>query len=296
METGTSGQGCTVLAVNAARGLLAFSLTGSPDRMQLVALGPAVQLTTLQQQCPAASCAYISAAVSHDGAHLLALCGPHEPHVELWALSPLQPLLTQHVQGQGTGMLSYILASCVGSISYREQLVVIMLFFCAGNCLSFHPSNSCVACSLSSRQAEVLCFDEVLSQFLARKAAVTAAAWAAEETITCHCWAPNGMLLLGTSAGRILGAEGKPLCGAFSHDSNTLQHAEQKASFLLHIRYCGGLPCCLHVSHTIKHNLQAVYNVGLCMLPNVTLLLSIGIFSVKRLSHNVKVYSVECAD
>jgi hypothetical protein len=107
----TSGQCCTAFAVSAARGLLAFSLTGTPDRLQLVVLSPATQLTTLQQQHPAANCAYSNAAVSVDGLHLLALCGPHQPYVELWALSPLQPLLMQDVLPDGTGVLSYVFAS-----------------------------------------------------------------------------------------------------------------------------------------------------------------------------------------
>lgn len=101
----TSGQCCTAFAVSAARRLLAFSLTGAPERLQLVVLNPATHLTTLQQQHPAANCAYSNAAVSEDGLHLLALCGPHQPYVELWALSPLQPLLTQDVLPPGTGML-----------------------------------------------------------------------------------------------------------------------------------------------------------------------------------------------
>ncbi|DBA69303.1 TPA: hypothetical protein ACH3X2_012882 [Trebouxia sp. C0005] len=99
----TSGQCCTAFAVSAARSLLAYSLTGTPDRLQLVVLSPATHLTTLQQQHPAANCAYSNAAVSLDGLHLLALCGPHQPYIELWALSPLQPLLTQDVLPYGTG-------------------------------------------------------------------------------------------------------------------------------------------------------------------------------------------------
>ena len=65
-----------------------------------------------------------------------------------------------------------------------------------------------VTCCISSRSAEVLCFDKVLGQVIVRKAAVETADWTPKESITCHSWTPSGMLLLGTSAGRILRAEG----------------------------------------------------------------------------------------
>ncbi len=182
-------------------------MTATPDRLQLVVLSPATQLTTLQQQYPAANCAYSNAAVSEDGLHLLALCGPHQPYVELWALSPLQLLLTQDVLPPGTGMLSY--ASRSNPLNLTKPDVAQQFLVYAGQCLSFHPSNSLIACSIARQQAEVLCFDNVLGQLVARKATVTAAAWRHEEQILCHCWTPNGMLVLGTSAGRILKAEGK---------------------------------------------------------------------------------------
>jgi len=177
-------------------------------------LSPATQLTTLQQQHPAANCAYSNAAVSEDGLHLLALCGPHQPYVELWALSPLQPLLTQDVLPPGTGMLSY--ASRSNPLNLAKPDVAQQFLVYAGQCLSFHPSNSLIACSIARQQAEVLCFDKVLGQLIARKATVTAAAWRHEEQIRCHCWAPNGTLVLGTSAGRILKAEGK-FCDCTKH-------------------------------------------------------------------------------
>ena len=184
-------------------------MTGTPDRLQLVVLSPATHLTTLQQQHPAANCAYSNAAVSLDGLHLLALCGPHQPYIELWALSPLQPLLTQDVLPYGTGMLSYILASRSTPLNLTKTNVAHQMLVYAGQCLSFHPSNSLIACSIAHQQAEVLCFDKVLGQLITRKATVTAAAWRDKEQILCHSWTPNGMLVLGTSAGRILKAEGK---------------------------------------------------------------------------------------
>lgn len=179
-------------------------------------LSPATQLTTLQQQHPAANCAYSNAAVSEDGLHLLALCGPHQPYVELWALSPLQPLLTQDVLPPGTGMLSYEFASRSTPLILAKPDVAQQFLVYAGQCLSFHPSNSAIACSIARQQAEVLCFDKVLGQLVARKATVASATWRLEEQILCHCWTPNGMLVLGTSAGRILKAEGK-FCDCTNH-------------------------------------------------------------------------------
>lgn len=136
-STVTSGQCCTALAVSAARKLLAFSLTGTPDRLQLVVLSPATQLTTLQQQRFAANCAYSNAAVSDDGLHLLALCGPHQPYVELWALSPLQPLLTQDVLPPGTGMLSYEYASRSTPLISQNQMLLNSSLYMQGSVCRF---------------------------------------------------------------------------------------------------------------------------------------------------------------
>ena len=125
-------------------------------------------------------------------------------------MSPLQLLLTTDLLPAAGGMLALMLASQPASsmtLAAMHQHAYI-LCCCTGRHLSFHPSNNFVACCVSSRQAEVLCFDKVLGQVIVRKAAFAAAEWEADECITCHCWTPNGMLLLGTSAGRILKAEG----------------------------------------------------------------------------------------
>lgn len=79
----------------------------------------------------------------------------------------------------------------------------------AGRCLSFCPIGSLVACSVGERHAEALCFDKVLGQIVVRRKAISAAYLEGTELFTCHCWTPSGMLLLGTSTGRLLKAEGK---------------------------------------------------------------------------------------
>lgn len=84
--------------------------------------------------------------------------------------------------------------------------------------LSFFPGSSAVFCCMSRTSAEVLCCDKVLASRVIRKAHVKAPAWRdcdalldgkqQSECFTCHCWTPNGMLLVGTSGG-ILKIEGK---------------------------------------------------------------------------------------
>ena len=112
VTAGTCGQHVLAFAASGQSNSFAFSLSGSPNRLQLVCLRDAPQFTTLEQQRPTTSCAYSNAAISADGRHLLAFCGPAQPYVELWALSPLQLLLTVDVLFQGTGMLSHPLQAC----------------------------------------------------------------------------------------------------------------------------------------------------------------------------------------
>ena len=80
-----------------------YGLTKSPSRLHLAFLGANPRCLAVQQQRPAASCAYINAALSADGNHLLAVCGPAEPYLELWSLLPLQPLLVVDIEPQSHG-------------------------------------------------------------------------------------------------------------------------------------------------------------------------------------------------
>lgn len=93
-------------------GLLAYSVNTSPSRLQLAFLGANPRCLALQQQRPAASCAYVNAALSADGNHLLAACGPAEPYLELWSLSPLQSLLVVDIQPQCQGTVGPAQSNC----------------------------------------------------------------------------------------------------------------------------------------------------------------------------------------
>ena len=182
--------------------LLVFSFNESPSRLQLVYLSDTSQALAIQQQRTAASCTYSNAALSADGNHLLAICGPAQPYLELWSLSPLQPLLTEDIPPQGNGTISHSFCS----LDYRH----LHNKACNAGCsLSFCPAGSLVACSISHTEAVVFCFDKVLGQTVMRRAAISVAILKQEELITCHCWAPSGMLLLGTTMGHLLKAEGK---------------------------------------------------------------------------------------
>ena len=48
-----------------------------------------------------------------------------------------------------------------------------------------------------------------MGQTVLRTASLAALSCEVEETVTSHCWTPNGLLLLGTSAGHILRCEGE---------------------------------------------------------------------------------------
>ena len=198
-----SGQTSYVLYVNVRHTLLAFSFKDSPSRLQLVSLVPTSQPLAIQQQRTAASCNYSNAALSADGNHLLAICGPAQPYLELWTLSPLQPLLTEDILPQENGTATQSLCSLDCSRQLQNEA-------CNAGCsLSFCPVGGLVACSISSTEATVYCFYKVLGRTVTRRAAISVALLKLEELITCHCWAPSGMLLLGTSMGRLLKAEGK---------------------------------------------------------------------------------------
>ncbi|KAL3139283.1 hypothetical protein ABBQ38_003623 [Trebouxia sp. C0009 RCD-2024] len=101
----TSGQSSCVVSVNAEHNFLAFALSGSPNRLQLAFLNSAPKFVAIQQQQLAASCAYSSVALSTDGNHLLAFCGPAQPYLELWSLSPLQSLLAVDTGPQDHGVV-----------------------------------------------------------------------------------------------------------------------------------------------------------------------------------------------
>lgn len=109
----TSGQSSCVVSVNAEHNFLAFALSGSPNRLQLAFLNSAPKFVAIQQQQLAASCAYSSVALSTDGNHLLAFCGPAQPYLELWSLSPLQSLLAVDTgpQDHGTAALAHFRCS-----------------------------------------------------------------------------------------------------------------------------------------------------------------------------------------
>ena len=111
----SSGQHCTAFAASAQVGVFAFALSGSPQRLQLVTLQPSVQTSTLQQQRPAANCTYSTAAFSSDGKHLLAFCGPAQPYLELWKLSPVQHLLTAPVDANCAGKFLPDTSCCIPS-------------------------------------------------------------------------------------------------------------------------------------------------------------------------------------
>ena len=89
----------------------------------------------------------------------------------------------------------------------RDHLATKVLL--AGCSLSFCPISSLVACSVSNQQVVVFCFDQVLGQAVVRRKVIIAACLEHSERFTCHCWTPSGMLLLGTSKGCLLKAEGK---------------------------------------------------------------------------------------
>lgn len=199
----TFGQATSVLSVNYKYSLLVFGLNGAPNRLQLAFLGASPQFVAIQQQRPAATCAYSNAALSADGNHLLTVCGPAEPYLELWSISPLQPLLVTNIDPQYHGTAGDAQFNCFdGSPACNSSLS-------AGCCLSFCPIGSLVACCVGERHAEALCFDKVLGQIIVRRKAIIAAGFERSELFTCHCWTPSGMLLLGTSTGRLLKAEGK---------------------------------------------------------------------------------------
>lgn len=99
----TFGQASSVVLVNFKHGLLVYGLTESPSRLHLAFLGANPRCLAIQQQRPSANCAYINAALSAGGNHLLAVCGPAESYLELWSLSPLQPLLVVDTEPQSHG-------------------------------------------------------------------------------------------------------------------------------------------------------------------------------------------------
>ena len=116
-------------------------------------------------------------------------------------MAPLQLLLVQDVNSQQTGMpdtLTVMLAR-VDRCDFKVS---------AGCCLSFCPIGSLVACSVSAKQIELFSFDNVLGQIINRTASISGIC-KPEEQITSHAWGPGGYLLIGTSAGRLLKAEGK---------------------------------------------------------------------------------------
>lgn len=108
----TFGLASSVISVNYRRSLLVFGLSGSPNRLQLAFLGASPHLVAIQQQRSAANCAYSNAALSADSSHLLAVCGPAEPCLELWSISPLQPLLVTNIGPQYHGTAGAAQFSC----------------------------------------------------------------------------------------------------------------------------------------------------------------------------------------
>ena len=90
---GTSGQRLVVCTGSQKHGMLVFSSSGSLDRLQVANISAfPVKSVSLQQNRPACSCTYSSAAISVNGSYLAAVCGPAQPYVEYWQLSPLQLL------------------------------------------------------------------------------------------------------------------------------------------------------------------------------------------------------------
>ena len=66
---------------------------------------------------------------------------------------------------------------------------------------------------MRNMHAEALCFDKVLGSTIVRRKAIIAACYESVEHFTCHCWTPRGVLVLGTSTGRLLKVEGKHRTG-----------------------------------------------------------------------------------
>ena len=108
----TSGQASSIVLVDSRHGVLVYGLKESPSRLQLAFLGANPRGVLVQQQRPAASCSYINAALSADGNHLLAFCGPAEPYLELWSLSPLQPLLVVDTEPECHGIVDHAQSDC----------------------------------------------------------------------------------------------------------------------------------------------------------------------------------------
>lgn len=102
---GSYGQHLLVCTASQQHGLLAFSSSGSPNRLKIVdATAQSNKPLILQQEHIACSCAYSSAAFSADGSYLAALCGPAQPYIEYWQLSPLQLLHSAELQPGHTGI------------------------------------------------------------------------------------------------------------------------------------------------------------------------------------------------
>ena len=123
----TSGQASSIVLVNAKHDLLVYGLNESPSRLQLAFLGANPQMVAVQQQRPAASCAYINAALSADGNHLLVVCGPAQPYLEFWSLSPLQPLLVVDIEPQCHGTAGHARSNCSPYTSLQQYCVCRLL-------------------------------------------------------------------------------------------------------------------------------------------------------------------------
>lgn len=97
---GSAGQHIIVCTASPRLNLLVFSSSGSPDKLKVLKLASlsCTKPLILHQERPACSCTYSSAAVSADGNYLAALCGPAQPYVEYWQLSPLQLLHSANLQ------------------------------------------------------------------------------------------------------------------------------------------------------------------------------------------------------